>query len=142
MSVIKEFKDFAVKGNAVDLAVGVVVGAAFGAITKSLVDDIINPPLGFILGGIDFNNMAFVLRRATETTEAVTINYGAFINTLINFVIIAFVLFLVVKTMNHMRTQMEKKAVDEEAAKEKETPEPPADVQLLTEIRDLLKTTK
>ena len=140
MSVIQEFKEFAVKGNAVDLAIGVVVGAAFGAITKSLVDDIINPPLGFILGGIDFNNMAFVLRRATETTEAVTINYGAFINTLINFLIIAFVLFLVVKSMNHLRKQMEKKVADE--AEEKPAPEPPVEVVLLTEIRDLLKTNR
>jgi large conductance mechanosensitive channel len=135
MSIVQEFKDFAVKGNAVDLAVGVVVGAAFGAITNSLVDDIINPPLGFILGGIDFDNMGVTLREATETTEAVVINYGAFISSLINFLVIAFVLFLVVKTMNHLRRQMEQDKEDEDKTK----PAPPTDIKLLTEIRDLLK---
>jgi large conductance mechanosensitive channel len=135
MSIVQEFKDFAVKGNAVDLAVGVVVGAAFGAITNSLVDDFINPPLGFILGGIDFDNMGVTLREATETTEAVVINYGAFISSLINFLVIAFVLFLVVKTMNHLRRQMEQDKEDEDKTK----PAPPTDIKLLTEIRDLLK---
>ena len=137
MSIIKEFKDFAVKGNSVDLAIGVVVGAAFGAITNSLVDDIINPPLGLILGGIDFSRMSVVLRGATETTQAVTLNYGLFINTLINFIVIAFILFLVVKSMNHLRRQMV--ADDKKAAESKPAPEPPAEVRLLTEIRDLIK---
>ncbi len=132
--MIEEFKEFALKGNAVDLAIGVVVGAAFGAITSSLVNDIINPPLGLILGGIDFSKMSVTLKAATDTAEAITLNYGLFINTLINFVIIAFVLFLVVKGMNHLRKQME---ADKPVEKKPKTI--PADIQLLTEIRDSLK---
>lgn len=124
MSVIQEFKDFAIKGNAVDLAIGVVVGAAFGAITTSLVDDIINPIIGLLTGGTDFSNKVIAIG---ETT----INYGSFINTLINFVIIAFVMFMVVKGMNRMRAE-ESDTKEEESA-------PPKDIQLLTEIRDSLQ---
>lgn len=139
MTIIQEFKDFAVKGNSVDLAIGVVVGAAFGAITNSLVNDVINPPLGLLLGGIDFSEMSLVLRSASETSEALTLNYGLFINTLFNFIVIAFVLFLVVKGMNKLRVQMEEKRLAEDT---KEAPEPPIEVRLLTEIRDLLSNEK
>ena len=135
MSMIKEFKDFAVKGNAVDLAIGVAVGAAFGAITNSIVNDIINPIAGFIMGGRDFSKYGITLREATENSEAVIIGYGALINNFINFLIIAFVLFLVVKSINRLRDQMEKDKKDEKES----TPEPPADIKLLTEIRDLLR---
>jgi len=108
--MLKEFRDFAVKGNAVDLAVGVIVGAAFGAIVTSLVNDIVMPPIGKLLGGVDFSNFFIVLGsgsypslKAAKDAGAATLNYGLFINTLINFVIIAAVLFLVVRTMNRLK---------------------------------------
>lgn len=131
MSVIKEFKEFAMRGNVVDLAVGVIIGGAFGKIVSSFVADVIMPPIGLALGGVDFSSLAFTLKQATETTPAVLLNYGKFINTVIDFLIIAFAIFMVVKGMNSMK----KKEVEVPAA----PPEPPADVKLLTEIRDLLK---
>jgi len=131
MSIVKEFKEFAMRGNVVDLAVGVIIGGAFGKIVSSFVADVIMPPIGLALGGVDFSSLAFTLKQATETTPAVLLNYGKFINTVIDFLIIAFAIFMVVKGMNSMK----KKAVEVPAA----PPEPPADVKLLTEIRDLLK---
>jgi len=108
MSVIKEFKEFAVKGNAVDMAVGIIIGAAFGKIVTSLVSDIIMPPIGLLLGGADFKNLKLVLKPAISPAEAVTLNYGAFINTSIDFLIVAFSIFLVVKAINNLK-QEEKK---------------------------------
>ena len=119
---IDEFKAFALRGNALDLAIGVVIGAAFGAITSSLVDDIITPPLGFLIGGIDFSSLAFALG------EGVTINYGLFLQAVINFVIIAFALFLIIRLVN-------KVAPKPEAA----PPGKSAELKVLEEIRDSLK---
>jgi large conductance mechanosensitive channel len=108
--VLKEFREFAIKGNAVDLAIGVIIGAAFGGIVKSLVDDVIMPPIGKLVGGVDFSNLFLVLGSgsypsldAARRAGAATVNYGVFLNTIINFTIIAFVLFLVVKAMNRMK---------------------------------------
>ena len=140
--MFQEFKDFAMKGNFVDMAVGIVIGAAFGTIVKSLVSDIIMPAVGVMTGGVDFSNMYFVLKEgadgvahttvaAAAEAGAVTINYGLFINAIITFVIVAFALFMVIKGMNSA------KAAEEEAAAE--TPAEPSDeVKLLTEIRDAL----
>ena len=102
MSIIKEFQEFAVKGNAVDMAVGLVIGAAFGNVVNSIVNDIVMPPLGYIIGGVDFSNLAITLKEAVGATPAVSIKYGLFINKLINFFIVALSMFLVVKGMNHM----------------------------------------
>ena len=131
MKIIQEFKEFAVKGNAVDLAVGVVIGAAFGSIVTSLVEDLINPVLGLLTGGVDFSNKVWVLKQATESSEAITMNWGNFIGVVINFIIIAFAIFLVVKQMNKM------KKTEEEVKKEE--PKGPSEKDLLSEIRDILK---
>lgn len=131
MSLVKEFKEFAMRGSVVDLAVGVVIGGAFGKITASIVSDIIMPPLGMALGKVDFKDLTLVLQKKTDTAAEVAIRYGAFINTIIDFTIVAFALFIVIKAMNKMKR------------KEEATPAAPAapaaDVVLLTEIRDLLK---
>jgi large conductance mechanosensitive channel len=106
MSIVKEFKEFAVKGDAVDMAVGIVIGASFGSIVTSMVNDIIMPPIGLLLGGVDFKNLKVVLKAATQDVPplpAVTLNYGAFINTMINFIIVAFSIFLVVKGINMLK---------------------------------------
>jgi large conductance mechanosensitive channel len=103
MSIIKEFKEFAVKGDAVDMAVGIVIGAAFGKIVTSLVTDVIMPPIGLLLGGVDFKNLKVTLKAATLEAPAVTLNYGQFINTLLDFLIVAFAIFLVIKGINHMK---------------------------------------
>jgi len=131
MSMMKEFKEFAMRGNVVDLAVGVIIGSAFGKIVSSFVADVIMPPIGILLGGVDFSKLAFTLKGGLEGVEPVLLKYGMFINTVIDFLIIAFVIFMVVKGMNSMK----KKEVEAPAS----PPAPPADVQLLTEIRDLLK---
>lgn len=107
MSLIKEFKEFAVKGNAIDMAVGIVIGAAFGKIVSSLVSDIIMPPIGLLLGNVDFSNLAIVLREKTATAEAVTMNYGVFINNIIDFVIVAFAIFMVIRAMNRLKRKEE-----------------------------------
>jgi large conductance mechanosensitive channel len=130
--MVKEFKAFAMRGNVVDMAVGIVIGGAFGLIIKSFVADIIMPPIGMLLGNVDFSELAVVLQEKTLEAEAVTLNYGAFINTVINFLIIAFAIFMVIRMMNKMKKQ------EEEAPKT--PPAPPADEVLLTEIRDLLKS--
>jgi len=103
MGMLKEFKDFAVKGNVTDMAVGIIIGAAFGKIVSSLVSDVIMPPIGILLGNVDFSSLAFTLKEATETTPAVTIKYGLFINTVIDFVIVAFAIFLVIKQLNRFK---------------------------------------
>lgn len=137
MGVIKEFKEFAVKGNVIDLAVGVIIGGAFGKIVASFVNDVIMPPIGLLLGGVDFKDLKIylkegVLNDAGEViTEAVTLNYGMFIQNVIDFTIIAFVIFLAIKGINRMKR------------KEEVAPVPPAEPtkseMLLEEIRDLLK---
>ena len=103
MSIITEFKEFAVKGNAVDMAVGIIIGAAFGKIVTSLVTDVIMPPIGLLLGGVDFKNLKIILKAAALDTPAVTLNYGQFINTMIDFTIVAFSIFLVVKGINSLK---------------------------------------
>lgn len=105
MSIVKEFKEFAIKGNAVDMAVGIIVGAAFGRVIGSLVNDIIMPPLGYLIGGVDFKNLKIILKAATNTTPAVSINYGQFINTTIDFLIVAFTIFMVVKGINSLKKE-------------------------------------
>jgi large conductance mechanosensitive channel len=132
-SFVKEFKEFAVKGNVVDMAVGIIIGGAFGKIVSSFVNDVVMPPIGMLVGGVDFQSLSYVLQEATEAEAAVTINYGLFINNVIDFVIIAFVIFLAIKTLNRLKRK-------EEAAPEPAAPAPPSpEVELLTEIRDLLK---
>ncbi len=125
--MLKEFKDFAMRGNVVDMAVGIIIGAAFGKIVSSLVSDVIMPPIGMVMGGVDFSNLAIALG---EAEGAATINYGVFINTVLDFVIIAFAIFMVIKGLNSMK----KKEEDKPAA----PPKPSAEEVLLTEIRDLL----
>lgn len=134
MSIFSEFREFALKGNVVDLAVGVIIGAAFGGIVTSLVTDVIMPPIGWLTGGIDFSKLAIALPpapNAAADAAAVTINYGKFLNACISFAIVAWVIFLLVKGMNSLKRK-------EEAAPAP-VAEIPADVKLLTEIRDLLK---
>jgi len=130
-ALLEEFKTFAMKGNVVDLAVAVVIGAAFGKIVSSLVDDIIMPMVGMLTGGIDFADLAWTLKEATEEAEAVTIGYGIFINNIVTFIIVAFAIFMVIKAMNKMKKK------EEEAPAE--PPKPSKEEELLTEIRDLLK---
>lgn len=103
MSMTKEFKEFAMRGNVVDMAVGVVIGGAFGKIVSSMVSDVIMPPIGLILGNVDFSKLSIVLREKTATAEAVTIKYGLFVNTLLDFVILAFAIFMVIKQMNRLK---------------------------------------
>ncbi len=103
MSVLKEFRDFAMRGNMVDMAVGIVIGAAFGKIVTSLVNDIVMPPIGMLLGRVDFSNLSVTIQEATKTAKAVTINYGLFINNVIDFVIVAFCIFVVIKQMNRVK---------------------------------------
>ncbi len=103
MNVLKEFRDFAMRGNMVDMAVGIVIGAAFGKIVTSLVNDIVMPPIGMLLGRVDFSNLSVTIQEATKTTKAVTINYGLFINNVIDFVIVAFCIFVVIKQMNRVK---------------------------------------
>lgn len=103
--MLKEFKEFAVRGNVVDMAVGIIIGAAFGKIVTSFVNDVVMPPIGMLLGDVDFSELSIVLREKSAETEAVTINYGAFINTVLHFVIVAFVIFLVIRQMNRMKRQ-------------------------------------
>ena len=135
MSLLGEFREFAARGNVVDLAVGVIIGAAFGKIVTSLVEQVIMPPIGLVLGGIDFSNLKWVLEpedTATEAIEEVAIQYGAFVNTVIQFLIVAFVVFLMVKAINRLRRA--------EAAKPDPLPTGPTPTEaLLAEIRDELK---
>ena len=137
--MLKEFKEFAMRGNVVDMAVGIIIGAAFGKIVTSLVNDVVMPPIGLLMGNVDFSQLFINLSGSdyltlTEAQEAgaATINYGAFINTLLDFVIVAFAIFLVIKGMNRLKRKQEQTPED--------APKPSAEVQLLTEIRDSLKS--
>lgn len=141
--MLKEFREFAMRGNVVDMAVGIIIGAAFGTIVQSLVNDIIMPPIGLALGNVDFSNLFLVLREGTPAgpypalqdamkSGAVSINYGKFINTIISFLIVAFAVFLLVRSINRMKK-------DKEAAPPA-PPEPSNEEKLLTEIRDILKS--
>jgi large conductance mechanosensitive channel len=130
MSIIKEFKEFAVKGNVIDLAVGIIIGAAFGKVVTSIVADVIMPPIGMLIGGVDFSDLVITLKAAEGATPAVVISIGKFIQTLIDFTIIAFAIFLLIKVVNKIKAK--------ESA-EKVTP--PQEL-LLTEIRDLLRDKK
>lgn len=131
MSMMSEFRDFAMRGNVVDMAVGIVIGAAFGKIVSSFVNDVLMPPIGLAVGGVDFSELAVTLKAAAGEAEAVTLNYGAFLQTVIDFVIIAFAIFMVIKGMNSMKKK--------EEAKPEEPPKPSKEEQLLMEIRDELK---
>ncbi len=131
MSMLSEFKEFAVKGNMIDMAVGIIIGAAFGKIVSSLVNDIIMPPLGLAIGGVDFSELAVVLQEATAEAAAVTIGYGAFIQAIIDFLIIALAIFVAVKVINSMKRKEEAKPAAPAA--------PSEEVVLLREIRDSLK---
>ena len=134
----REFREFAMRGNVIDLAVGIIIGAAFTTIVNSLVNDIIMPPLGLLIGGIDFANFFVTLKgghfetpEAAKAAGAVTVNYGLFINAIIKFVIVAFAIFILVKQVNRLRWEEDEKTAP--------PPEPPRQEQLLAEIRDLLK---
>ena len=139
MKILQEFREFAVKGNAIDMAVGIIVGAAFGKIVSSLVADVVMPPIGLMLGGVDFSNLFLNLSggsypsiEAAQAAGAATLNYGRFIQTIVDFLIVAFAVFMMVKAINRAKRKAE--AQPQEAA-----PAVSADVLLLTEIRDLLK---
>lgn len=132
MSMIKEFKEFAVRGNVVDMAVGIIIGAAFGKIVTALVSGVIMPPIGVLLGGVDFSDLVFVVKEAVGEAPAVVISYGAFIQTVIDFTIIAFAIFMLIKGINSLKKK------EEEAPKA--PPTPSAEEILLAEIRDLLKS--
>jgi large conductance mechanosensitive channel len=131
MGMIQEFKEFAVKGNVVDMAVGIIIGAAFGKIITSLVGDVIMPPIGVALGGVDFSNLSVIVQEAIDKKPAVVISYGKFMQTIIDFLIIAFAIFMAVKVMNSLK----RKEAEAPAA----PPTPPNQEVLLAEIRDLLK---
>jgi large conductance mechanosensitive channel len=131
MSMMKEFRDFAMRGNVVDMAVGIVIGAAFGKIITAFVNGVLMPPIGLLVGGVDFSDLALTLQEASGEVAAVTLNYGAFVQTVVDFIIIAFAIFMVVKAMNKMKKK--------EEAKPAAPPKPSAEETLLTEIRDLLK---
>ena len=143
--MLKDFKEFAIKGNVLDMAVGIVIGAAFGTIVQSLVRDVITPPIGLLLGGVDFADLFITLSQGTpagpystlsaaQEAGAVTVNYGVFVNSVVSFVIVAFAVFLVVRAYNRLERTKE---VEESAPAT--PPEPSAEEKLLTEIRDLLK---
>jgi large conductance mechanosensitive channel len=131
MSMMSEFRDFAMRGNVVDMAVGIVIGGAFGKIVSSFVNDVLMPPIGMALGGVDFSDLAVTLQEAVGETAAVTLNYGSFIQTVVDFIIIAFAIFMVIKAMNSMKKKEEEKPAA--------PPKPSAEETLLTEIRDLLR---
>lgn len=134
MSMLKEFREFAVKGNVVDMAVGIIIGAAFGKIVSSFVGDVVMPPIGVLLGGVDFSDLAITLKEAAGTAPAVVISYGKFIQTVIDFTIIALAVFMGIKVINSLKKQ-------EEAAPSAPAAPSPQEV-LLAEIRDLLKDRK
>ena len=129
--MFEEFKKFAMRGNVVDMAVGIVLGAGFGKIVSSFVSDVLMPPIGLLMGGVDFSNLMFTLKEASDGAEAVAIKYGSFINTVLDFTIVAFAIFMVVKAMNKLQGD----------DGEEEKKEPSEDIKLLTEIRDALQKT-
>ena len=130
MGFIKEFKTFAMRGNVMDMAVGIVIGVAFGKIVTSLVNDVIMPPVGVLMGGVDFSSLAVTLKSAAGSVPAVTLRYGMLINTVIDFLIVAFAIFLVIKGMNALKRK-------QEAAP---PPPPPVQEMLLRDIRDILRS--
>ncbi|MFZ5594418.1 MAG: large-conductance mechanosensitive channel protein MscL [Pseudomonadota bacterium] len=132
MSMLQEFKTFAVKGNVIDMAVGIIIGAAFGKIVSSFVEDVVMPPIGMIIGGVNFDDLAVTLKEAAEGTAAVTLNYGKFIQTVFDFTIVAFAIFIAVKAINSMKKKEEAAAAP--------PPGPTTEEKILTEIRDLLRT--
>lgn len=132
MSLIQEFKAFAARGNVIDMAVGIIIGAAFGKIVSSFVGDVIMPPIGLLLGGVDFSDLAITLQAAQGETPAVVIAYGKFIQTVLDFLIIAFAIFMGLKAINTLKRQ--------EAAAPSAPPAPTKEQELLAEIRDLLKS--
>ena len=131
MKMLKEFKNFVMKGNILDLAVAVIIGAAFKSIVTSFVNDVLMPPIGMTLGGVSFSELTIVIQQASEGVDPVTINYGLFIQTIIDFVIIAFVIFMVIKAYNSVQRKKEEAAAEPAAPSKQEV--------LLEEIRDLLK---
>lgn len=131
MGLLREFKEFAMRGNVVDMAVGIIIGGAFGKIVSSFVADVIMPPLGLLIGGVDFTNLAITLKPAADKMAAVALNYGKFIQTVFDFTIIAFAIFIAIKAMNALKRKQE--------AAPAEPPPPPKQEVLLAEIRDLLK---
>jgi large conductance mechanosensitive channel len=134
MSMLQEFKEFAVKGNAVDMSVGIIIGAAFGKVVSSLVADVIMPPIGVLVGGVDFTDLAIKIKEASGDTPAVMLKYGNFLQTIVDFTIIAFAIFLIVKLINRLKRQ--------QAEAPAPAPEPTREELLLAEIRDLLKEKK
>ena len=132
MSIVSDFKAFAVKGNVVDMAVGVIVGTAFGKIVSSFVADVVMPPIGVLIGGVDFSKLAFTIKEAADNSPAVVVAYGKFAQTIIDFTIIAFVIFMAVRLISKLKAKEEATPAPAPAA-------PTKDQQLLTEIRDLLK---
>jgi large conductance mechanosensitive channel len=134
MGMMKEFKEFAVKGNVIDMAVGIIIGAAFGKIVSSFVGDIMMPPIGVFLGGVDFSSLAFIVQEARGGAPAIVISYGKFIQSMIDFAIIAFAIFVAIKGINSLKRQSEEKSA--------ELPKISNEEVLLTEIRDLLKDRK
>lgn len=130
MGFVKEFREFAVRGNMIDMAVGIIIGGAFGKIVSSLVNDVIMPPLGILIGGVNFKNLSITLKAAEGETAAVMLNYGAFIQTSVDFLIVAFAIFLMVKAINSLKRKEEVAAAPVA---------PPKEEQLLAEIRDLLR---
>lgn len=128
MGFLKEFKEFAMRGNVVDLAVGVIIGAAFNKIVTSLVSDVIMPPIGMLLGGMDFTSLKFTLAPPLDGMKAATLNYGSFIQTVVDFAIVAFSVFIMIKVINSLNRN-----------KDKAPPAPPKEIELLTDIRDLLR---
>lgn len=135
MSILKEFKTFAMRGNVIDLAVGIIIGGAFGKIVSSVVNDIIMPPIGLAVGGVDFKELKIVLKEAVGDKLAVTLNYGNFLQVTFDFMIVAFAVFLLIKGINSLKKKEEKIANAAPVA----PPAPPQDIVLLSEIRDLLK---
>lgn len=131
MGMLQEFKTFAMRGNVVDMAVGIVIGGAFGKIISSFVADVIMPPIGLMIGGVNFTNLSITLKEAMGDAAAVTINYGKFIQTLLDFLIVAFAIFMVIKGMNSLKKK--------EAEAPAEPPAPSKEEALLTEIRDALQ---
>jgi large conductance mechanosensitive channel len=131
MSMMQEFKKFIMRGNVLDLAIGIIIGGAFGKIVSSFVNDVLMPPIGLLIGGIDFSDLALTLKEAQGDVPAVMLKYGTFINTIIDFLIIGFAIFMVVKAANRMMKKEEEKPAA--------PPPPPKEEVLLTEIRDILK---
>lgn len=142
MSFLKEFREFAVRGNVVDMAVGVIIGGAFGKIVSSVVDDIIMPPIGWLIGGVNFSDLKVTLPAVEmisgEKLQAATINYGIFLQTTLDFLIVAFCVFMLIKVVNKVTAKKQ----EEKPAEAPKAPEPTPEEKLLTEIRDLLKDQK